>query len=56
MVVNPREDEHVEHQKKTSDSDCDPQGCRIAVVVPRGQSLEKAGFIIIIVVIVFFFL
>jgi hypothetical protein len=48
MVVNPREDEHVEYQKKTSNTNCGSQGCRIAVVVPRGQSLKKSGFIIFI--------
>ena len=49
LVVDSREYEHVEHQKKTADSNCDPQGCRVAVVVPRGQSLKKSCFVFVVV-------
>jgi hypothetical protein len=51
VIVNTRKDEHVEHQKKTSNSNCDSQGCSIAVVVPCGKSLKKSSFIIIIIFI-----
>lgn len=49
LVVDSREYEHVEHQKKAADSNCDPQGCRVAVVVLRGQSLKKSCFIFVVV-------
>lgn len=45
LIVDPREDEHVEHQKKTPHSDRNPQGGRVAVVVPRRQSLEQSCFV-----------
>jgi len=49
LVVDSREYEHVEHQKKTAYSNCDTQGCRVAVVVPRGQSLKKSCFVFVVV-------
>jgi hypothetical protein len=49
LVVDSRENEHVEHQKKTADSNRDPKGCRIAVVVTRGQSLKKSCFVFVVV-------
>jgi hypothetical protein len=51
LVVDSSEYKHVEHQKKTADSNRDPQGCRVAIIMPRGQSLEESCFVFV----VFFF-